>query len=294
MNHEVGRIGFFYAVTQIHAGKGFDVGIVDQPIQREIHTRFPVINGVKGAIRNEISRLININYNDITQIFGTEFQDNEASEAGKVSFSEGKLAFYPVRSIDRGIVWITCPLILSRLKIAFDVVGLEEFKKLIEKINISYKEDYKALSTINDSKICLEEFEQDIEYSEDLMSFVNHLRNIFPDERLFERFSSNLVILSDEDFSYFVTNSTEVIARIRINPQKRTVDKGALWYEEYIPQDSVLFFISKLLVNDADYLLKKIDELNSKFLNIGGNASIGKGIVYISFLPFKGEDKNEK
>jgi len=40
-----------YAESQIHAGKGMDVGIVDLPIQRERTTGFPIIQGIKGSLK---------------------------------------------------------------------------------------------------------------------------------------------------------------------------------------------------------------------------------------------------
>ncbi|MEW5822118.1 MAG: RAMP superfamily CRISPR-associated protein, partial [Cyanobacteriota bacterium] len=44
---------FMIVQTPLHAGSGQDLGIVDQPIQRERHTSFPKIEGssLKGAIR---------------------------------------------------------------------------------------------------------------------------------------------------------------------------------------------------------------------------------------------------
>ena len=44
---------FLVTETPLHAGSGSDLGIVDLPIQRERHTRFPKIeaSSLKGAIR---------------------------------------------------------------------------------------------------------------------------------------------------------------------------------------------------------------------------------------------------
>ena len=59
-----------------------------------------------------------------------------------------------------------------------------------------------------------------------------------------EKYKSSLVVLSDDDFCDFVTLSTEVIARIKIDPKTGTVKKGALWYEEYLPADSILYSLA--------------------------------------------------
>ena len=59
-----------------------------------------------------------------------------------------------------------------------------------------------------------------------------------------EKIKGSLVVLSDDDFCDFVTLSTEVIARIKIDPKTGTVQKGALWYEEYLPSDSILYSLA--------------------------------------------------
>ena len=50
-----------------------------------------------------------------------------------------------------------------------------------------------------------------------------------------DKIKKSLVVLSNEDFRDFVTLSTEVIARIKIKQETGIVQKGALWYEEYLP-----------------------------------------------------------
>ena len=109
-------------------------------------------------------------------------------------------------------------------------------------------------------------------------------------------------MLSDDDFRDFVTLSTEVIARIKIKQETGTVQKGALWYEEYLPSDSILYSLALTTPifkeEDAD---KGVFQLTSQekaancdesekvmeffedglpsVIQLGGNATIGKGIV---------------
>jgi CRISPR-associated protein Cmr4 len=109
--------------------------------------------------------------------------------------------------------------------------------------------------------------------------------------------SNNLVVLSDDDFTDFVTLSTEVITRIKINNDTGTVQTGALFNEEYLPAESVLYslvmaaneFIDKAKLEKRGGARKEATEIMSFFettieqisyLQIGGNATLGKGIVH--------------
>ncbi|WP_126993857.1 type III-B CRISPR module RAMP protein Cmr4 [Thermosipho globiformans] len=273
-----GKIGFLYAVTQVHAGKGIDVGVVDQPIQREIHTGFPIISGIKGALRNEVE------FENEEEIFGSEPGDNEKeTRPGNVAFSEAKILFFPVRSLNKGLIWITCPMVLSRLKTAFKIVGNEEYVRKIDNFLNELENEDIEYSTLINEEVSLEEYAVKPKNSKNLVELIRGLNNIAPDQYLFNLLFENLIVLKDEDFSFFVKNSTEIQPRIRIDKEKGIVAEGALWYEEYLPQDTIMYFIIKPLnrsnlIND---LIKKIDGI---FINIGGKTTIGKGFTYITVL----------
>jgi len=45
---------FIYCVSPVHIGAGTAIGLIDNPIQRERHTEYPMIagSGLKGAVRH--------------------------------------------------------------------------------------------------------------------------------------------------------------------------------------------------------------------------------------------------
>lgn len=103
------RILYLFTRTPLHVGAGASVGAIDQPIQRERHTGFPVIPGsaLKGVLadgylaedrkaRSEAGR----------RIFGHENPEAEAARSGSVSFGEAKLLAFPVRSAKGCFAWI--------------------------------------------------------------------------------------------------------------------------------------------------------------------------------------------
>ncbi|MDN5342617.1 MAG: CRISPR-associated protein Cmr4 [Oceanotoga sp.] len=275
-----GKVGFLYAISQLHAGKGFDSGVVDLPIQREVHTDFPIISGIKGAFRNEFEDAFG--KNEDIKIFGSPKENGTEDQSGSVSFSEAKIFLFPVRSITEGFVWITCPMILSRLNILFKMLGNEALEAKVSNLLKTIKSDKEYYSS-NKPSINIEEYKVTPEYSKELVEFLDSIKEISPNEILQNKLKEKVLIVSDEDFRFFIKGSTEVMARIKINNEKGVTEKGALWYEEYLPQDTVMYFIAKTLLNDHG-LDKLTNTTDKQFVNIGGKSTTGKGFTYIKYL----------
>ncbi|EQD59246.1 protein containing DUF324, partial [mine drainage metagenome] len=51
------RVVFIYTVSPLHMGAGTALGLIDNPIQREVHTDWPSMagSGIKGAIRHALA-----------------------------------------------------------------------------------------------------------------------------------------------------------------------------------------------------------------------------------------------
>ncbi len=111
-------------------------------------------------------------------------------------------------------------------------------------------------------------------------------------------------------FTDFVTYSTEVITRTKIDSKTGTVQAGALWTEEYVPQDTIFYSIitasdpktpnkDSQTLKDADGIMNflifgnsLISGLSNAVVQIGGNQTIGKGIVRVKI--YLGGLKNGK
>ncbi|MBD3795675.1 MAG: type III-B CRISPR module RAMP protein Cmr4 [Epsilonproteobacteria bacterium] len=247
-------------MTPLHAGSGSDLGVVDMPIQRESHTSFPKIeaSSLKGSIRSEFSSLSNIE-----DIFGSD----NGEKAGQLGFSDAKILFFPVKSVKGVFAYVTCPMVLKRLaedlKLG-DTTNLEEIK-----IPTTIKDDEcivfeNNVNSVN-SHVILEEYSFKIQG--------NKLDDTY---KIPEVDKSRLVIISDDNFIHFVKNSTEVITRIKIG-KDGVVDKeaGALFTEEYLPSESVMY---ALALGEVSKLVNETPTI----MQIGGNTTLGKGIVELS------------
>ena len=98
-----------------------------------------------------------------------------------------------------------------------------------------------------------------------------------------------LVILENNAFRDFTQFSTEVQTHVKLNPEKKTVEKGALWTEECLPTDSLLYAplcatkSHKDGVMDGAAIINKIVNLNIGRMQLGGDETTGRGIVSVRF-----------
>ncbi|MGB9874255.1 MAG: RAMP superfamily CRISPR-associated protein, partial [Hydrogenobacter sp.] len=74
----------------------------------------------------------------------------------------------------------------------------------------------------------------------------------------------------DELFTHMVKTYTEIQTHIKVSIETGTVERGALWTEEYVPSEAVFYFMV-----DGDYTISE------KTFQIGGNTTSGKGIVEV-------------
>lgn len=286
-------IMFMYAETSVHVGGGESVGAIDLAIAREKYTDFPFIpsSGVKGALRSHFSHQSNLK-DQVSAIFGPE--NDGAEHAGAAVFTDARILLFPVRSLKGVFAWITCPLVIERFNRDLRLAGHEGKGIPVPAIDSDKAIVSSESENTMDGKVVLEEYSYGIEEKE-INEFVNFLTNTFPDLPEYDywkkKLKTNLVILSDDEFRDFAKSSTEVQARIRINSETKTVDSGALFYQENLPSDTLMYTVvaahnsfKKEDDQNADDIFKTLKKLNTQSVQLGGNESVGKGIFNLNFL----------
>ena len=301
---------FLKVVSPLHMGVGQDVGIVDLPIQRDRATGYPKIDGsgLKGAIRDHLeAKFWNgeeslKNRLKVHLLFGLDDQDEEVKKkleiksdnleyASTVSISDASILFFSVKSIKGVYSLITS---VDVLKTFFEKLGLVldksfEVEQILNSMSIGVGECIVLENSLVRIKnnVILEEY---------LFYVKDNLRDKF--SKIIDELSrfyndldrSRVVLLSDDDFRSFVEMSTEVITRTKIDNKTGTVKSGALFTEEYLPAQTVMyffffysdFFFKRFKIDefkDVDDAVRFVDENLGNFLQIGGNATIGKGLV---------------
>ena len=301
LKKELCSICKFYAVSPIHAGSGASTSAVDLPIQRERHTNWPHIqaSGVKGAFRAHFRNFVDQNKEKqlINLVFGSDEQDDWDKKIdnlpGAMSASDARLLAFPMRSNIAPFVWVTCPSVLKRLKTDLQYISLGE-KMIIDEQDIQEDNAVNIGNNNISGQVILED------------AVVNVSDEKQEDGFFKKEFSElkNLLLISDEMFSYAVSYCTEIQTNIKINSKTGTAEDGALRYQEFLPADSVLYSIVHYSGRDINEIkdekqteLKKLmEEMQAEkiksfvedtvkdFIQIGGDETLGKGICKLEWI----------
>lgn len=95
------------------------------------------------------------------------------------------------------------------------------------------------------------------------------------------------MILNDNEFTHFVRHATEVVARIGLDSNTKTVREGALFYQEFLPPESLLYSIVFANASrsgaaiDANGIMDYLRRNLPTVLQIGGDETTGKGLCSI-------------
>ncbi len=290
---------FFYAVSPVHMGAGSAIGVIDNPIQREKHTGHPCFagSGIKGAVRHGFTA-IGGDKKLIDGLFGPE-SNNPELHAGAVSFGDAQLVALPVRSLKGGYVYATCPQALARAQRLLSLIGVAADWPILTVAEGQCLIANPALLSVD--KLHLEAFEYTAKVSQDLPKISADLADkALPEDDAYAFFASklktDLVVLSDTDFAYFAQNAMLVEPHVRIDEATGTAKDGGLFYTENLPPESLL--VAPLLASQtrkskgeqspAEVVMAQIKAvIDGKLLQIGGDATTGRGLVVAKILEGK-------
>jgi CRISPR-associated protein Cmr4 len=286
---------YLYVETSLHAGSGTGLGAVDLPIQRERVTGYPLVqaSGVKGKLRAEAALKVGGNdHPKLLAVFGPDTQSS-VEYAGSISPGDARLLLFPVRSLLGVFAWTTSANVLARFGRDAAASGQSNLQWILPQI----EEGDALVAPGNDvtanGSLVLEEFAFKAQENDLVRNIAEQLRDqAFPDGAEYQywkdKLSRSLVILPENAFRDFTQFSTEVISRIKLNPETKTVASSALWTEEHLPSDTLLYtpiHASKprkrgaLASDTADEVLKFITDLNLDRVQLGGDETTGRGLV---------------
>ena len=120
----ISRLLFLHAQTPVHPGTGTALDVIDLPVQRERHTRWPTVPGssLKGILR-AVCRAGSDGTDDLwLAAFGPETIDAD-KHAGALAVTDARVLAFPVRSLCGVFAWVTCPAVLGRLRRDVQLAG---------------------------------------------------------------------------------------------------------------------------------------------------------------------------
>jgi len=279
------RILFIFTEMPLHVGAGSGLGAVDLPIQRERSTGYPIVqaSGIKGALRSEAQGAKK------EAVFGPD-TDKAADHAGALSPGDARILLFPVRSLSGVFAWTTSMLALHRFQ-------RERNQAFVSGQGVSAE-----------GSVVLEEYAftvaDDQEARQRTAKLANWLAcNALPDDEIYAYWQSklrdSLVILPNDAFGDFLLHATEIVTRVRLEPDSKTVARGALWTEEHLPSDSLLYapvHATRLRIRDAqaagwpqeakaqasaalEWVSDK-QNIPHRF-QLGGDETVGRGMVHV-------------
>lgn len=290
---------FIYVETPLHAGTGRALGMVDLPIQRERATGYPMIQagGVKGRLRAHYKG--SMDTNDLLAVFGPETL-NASEHAGALSFGDARLLLFPVRSLAGVFAWCTSVDALARFQREIALTGVslnislpnKDGAPICPQGNNAWVSG-KRNKVEGNNTIVLEEYAFEIE-EQDISSVAEELAKALPDGAEYtywkKTLKESLCILPEDAFRDFTLYATEVQTHIKLDPEKKTVETGALWTAESLPVDTIMYV--PLIANQsregkkqsAKTVLEKVTNNPPSRINFGGDETTGQGYVALKFM----------
>ena len=303
-----------YTLTPTHCGIGQAAAAVDLPVARDMATGFPVLpaTALKGVAR-EYFETNPENGRLTAALFGPSLDQREESSytaislnAAGLAFTEGRLAAWPARSLNRPFLHVTCPLIIERLVRDARLLGREELPR--PEIQWLAERAYVGDEGLAGKALVVEDLcfsGEEVLFSQEISGFADALATLLPaaESDAADRLRKGLVVLPDAEFLDLLERAIPVAARTQLtggkttdrwyNPKKEKDESGNLWYEEYLPSDCL--FISFIghrrqvyMQNDTDSRADRpVDDPIGKFLaiwedipfvQIGGNETVGYGL----------------
>ncbi|MCL6536312.1 MAG: type III-B CRISPR module RAMP protein Cmr4 [Armatimonadetes bacterium] len=266
------RLILLHALTPLHVGTGQAVGNVDLPIAREKATGFPIVpaSALKGVLRDYFST-----QSWATQAFG------DTDQAGAWVFTDLRILCLPMRSFFGVFAYATCPLILEQLRRRAEVFGVTGFENLsvaVDGTQIALTSD-SALQ--RDGKVYLE----DLDLTAKELQAADAVARAIADKLLPEgersHFMARFAVVANDVFTFLSETATEVVARVRLEDDTKTVASGGLWYEEAVPAEAVFYGFVGATSEKPSLASLQIDQP----LQIGGDATIGRGLCKVVIAP---------
>jgi CRISPR-associated protein Cmr4 len=264
----------------MHCGTGQSAGVVDLPIARDRASNLPLVPGssLRGVLRENFAGKDD---NLENALFGPRtISSNENAYAGALAVGDAHLLLLPIRALAGIVAYATCPFILKRYA--------KDLGKAAPKVTVpEATQAIHAGGNVNSvsGKIVLEDLDLTPKHELDADLWAAAIAEfVFPgDADAQNDLKQRFLILPDSVFSFLTETATEIRARIAIDNETGTVKKGALWYEENLPAETVLWGI--YAVSDSRTVDKaKADELVAKMpadllLQLGGKAGVGRGLT---------------
>ncbi len=279
------RLFHLHALSALHCGTGQSAGVVDLPIARARATQLPIVPGssLRGVLRQYLTDNAG---DDATTLFGPRtIRSDQESFAGALAIGDAHLLALPVRCLAGVVSFVTCPFILRRYARDMKRAGASLPALPGEPDKSAARVAPASVNLVNE-KLVLEDLDLRARTETALEAWAQHIAcAVHPEDVDGQKdVAVRLSLVADDVMSFLAETATDVRARIRLDPETGTVDKGALWYEEHLPAETGLWGVFALSRSNKEGDSRSATDLGqavpgSALLQLGGNAGVGHGLV---------------
>ena len=284
------RLFHLHALSALHCGTGQSAGIVDLPIARARATKLPIVPGssLRGVLRQQVT---DRDRDAARTLFGPErIQGDQDAFAGALAIGDAYLLLLPVRCLAGIVSYVTAPFILRRYARDLRRAGISTPELPPEP---AAGEALVPADSVNrvDGTLVLEDLDLTAREGAppQIHEWAVHIAQaVHPgsdDAETRNDLACRFALLPDEIMGFLAETATEIRSRIALDPETGTVHKGALWYEENLPAESVLWGVLALSASNRGDDPRSADALadalpgSDTLLQLGGKAGVGRGLV---------------
>lgn len=304
--HDSAILGL-YTLSPTHCGTGQTTGAVDLPIARDRATGFPVLpaTSLKGVLRHGAENADGLK-DKVKDLFGPEISmDNKDAglTVGRLAVTEARLIAYPVRSLSRPFLHVTCPLILERLARDLRATGAGALKLPDLDTSAVTTPVRVADPDLTNLALVLEDLIyawSEVRHDPVVQDLGKSLAKLIPDAEsdTGTRLSKGLAVIPDADFGALMESAIPVQARIQLTSAKTTAEvngeSGNLWYEETLPADCLFAALIGERRSHHNGAAAGLGDLTGaadafRVIQIGGNETVGQGLCLTRWVTTTGE-----
>jgi CRISPR-associated protein Cmr4 len=196
-------------------------------------------------------------------------------------FTDLRILCLPVRSFFGVFAYATCPLILERLRRHAEAFGITGFENLSVAVNGTQIALTRDSALHKDGKVYLEDLDLAVKTGQQVDAVAQAIADKLLPEGERSHFIARFAVVSNDVFTFLSETATEVVARVRLEDNTKTVASGGLWYEEAVPAEALFYGFVGATSAEPSLASLQIDQL----LQIGGDATIGRGLCKVVITP---------
>jgi CRISPR-associated protein Cmr4 len=310
---------YLYAESPVHAGASDSLDVLDLPVQREATTGYPVIWGqsLKGALRQAAG---DADWDSalLTWVFGSEpgQAGDEGTSPGALAVGDAQLVAMPVPTLRHTFAWVTSDLALGRLARRFHAAGRPALHPTSIAADGAAAADAQWTEHQGGQGEVLGPCVVRLAPAPDttLAAWARRLADEcvparptgrdqqddgLPDpfKPFRDKLARDLILVGGSIMPTLLTECTEQTARVQLTEVK-TVQHGP-FYSEYLPAETIL--ASALTLRDlptrgsngsgdkqgdryGEGLTALTALLHDQLIQIGGDETLGKGLVWCQLL----------